>query len=80
MDGCVKVYTSRIDSVASETGKLLSGLADSGETVEKESTEEGEEGAQSKRKVLSPGNLTALDDENCNHFGKRLFTLECQKI
>lgn len=30
LDGCVKIYTSRVDSVASETGKLLSGLADSG--------------------------------------------------
>lgn len=29
LDGCVKIYTSRVDSVASETGKLLSGLADS---------------------------------------------------
>lgn len=29
LDGCVKIYTSRIDSVASETGKLLSGLAES---------------------------------------------------
>jgi condensin complex subunit 2 len=29
LDGCVKIYTSRVDSVASETGKLLSGLSDS---------------------------------------------------
>jgi condensin complex subunit 2 len=29
LDGCVKIYTSRVDSVATETGKLLSGLADS---------------------------------------------------
>src|SRR5438045_1045571 len=28
LDGCVKIYTSRVDSVATETGKLLSGLAD----------------------------------------------------
>ncbi|KAK7205972.1 barren protein [Myxozyma melibiosi] len=28
LDGCVKIYTSRIDSVATETGKLLSGLTD----------------------------------------------------
>ncbi|WVQ69054.1 uncharacterized protein L199_007266 [Kwoniella botswanensis] len=27
LDGCVKIYTSRVDSVATETGKLLSGLA-----------------------------------------------------
>jgi condensin complex subunit 2 len=28
LDGCVKIYTSRVDSVASETGKLLTGLAE----------------------------------------------------
>jgi hypothetical protein len=34
LDGCVKIYTSRVDSVASETGKLLSGLADSASKLE----------------------------------------------
>ena len=29
LDGCVKIYTSRVDSVDSETKKLMSGLADS---------------------------------------------------
>ena len=29
LDGCVKIYTSRVDSVDSETKRLLSGLADS---------------------------------------------------
>ncbi|KAI5857894.1 condensin complex subunit 2/barren [Tricharina praecox] len=29
LDGCVKIYTSRVDSIATETGKLLSGLAES---------------------------------------------------
>lgn len=29
LDGCVKVYTSRVDSVATETTKLLGGLATS---------------------------------------------------
>jgi condensin complex subunit 2 len=27
LDGCVKIWTSRVDSVATETGKLLNGLA-----------------------------------------------------
>jgi condensin complex subunit 2 len=47
LDGCVKIYTSRVDSVASETGKLLSGLADSGsgkKAREKEAGGEGESG------------------------------------
>ncbi|WWC67762.1 uncharacterized protein I206_101674 [Kwoniella pini CBS 10737] len=30
LDGCIKIYTSRVDSVATETGKLLSGLAGGG--------------------------------------------------
>ena len=42
LDGCVKIYTSRVDSVATETGKLLSGLADSGNKKGKRSEEEGE--------------------------------------
>lgn len=46
LDGCVKIYTSRVDSVATETGKLLSGLADSGNKSKKDSREgvEGEDG------------------------------------
>lgn len=44
LDGCVKIYTSRVDSVATETGKLLSGLADSGGKKRRENEEEGEDG------------------------------------
>jgi condensin complex subunit 2 len=44
LDGCVKIYTSRVDSVASETGKLLSGLADSGGGKKARERPEGEEG------------------------------------
>src|SRR5208282_3440596 len=43
LDGCVKIYTSRVDSVATETGKLLSGLADSGNNKKRK---EGEDGAE----------------------------------
>lgn len=60
LDGCVKIYTSRVDSVATETGKLLSGLAESGNKKNKqqegdeeevqEGEEEGEEGAKKKAK------------------------------
>ncbi|KAI9772235.1 MAG: hypothetical protein M1840_000984 [Geoglossum simile] len=42
LDGCIKIYTSRVDSVATETGKLLSGLADSGN--KKRGEEDGCEG------------------------------------
>ncbi|KAI9739590.1 MAG: hypothetical protein M1834_006308 [Cirrosporium novae-zelandiae] len=60
LDGCVKIYTSRVDSVATDTGKLLSGLADSGNKRAREEDrdvgeddedgEEGEDGTQKKRK------------------------------
>ena len=43
LDGCVKIYTSRVDSVATETGKLLSGLADSGNKKSYRSEEQNEE-------------------------------------
>ena len=44
LDGCVKIYTSRVDSVATETGKLLSGLADSNDKKPRRGEEEGEAG------------------------------------
>lgn len=64
LDGCVKIYTNRVDSVATETGKLLSGLADSGgkkkkgseegpggdEEGEDEEGEDGEEGPKKRKK------------------------------
>ncbi|KAA8642151.1 condensin subunit BRN1 [Aspergillus tanneri] len=43
LDGCVKIYTSRVDSVATETGKLLSGLADSRDKKTREAGADGEE-------------------------------------
>lgn len=62
LDGCVKIYTNRVDSVATDTGKLLSGLADSGnkkqrgdaegdvEGEDDDEDEEGEDGTKRKKK------------------------------
>lgn len=65
LDGCVKIYTSRVDSVATETGKLLSGLADSRDKRGREADaegdededEDGEEGGarKSRKKVCDTG-------------------------
>ncbi|KAJ8662196.1 hypothetical protein O0I10_001889 [Lichtheimia ornata] len=55
LDGCVKIYTSRVDSVATETGKLLSGLADSG----RDGDEEDELQSTSERRVRKRGNRAA---------------------
>ncbi|KAK1752453.1 condensin complex subunit 2/barren [Echria macrotheca] len=53
LDGCVKIYTSRIDSVATETGKLLSGLADS--RGSKKDREDGED--EEEEEVDADGNV-----------------------
>lgn len=73
LDGCVKIYTSRVDSVATETGKLLSGLADSnnkkkgkegdeveGEESEEEVDEDGNVRKKPKRKVCAKGMLAVM--------------------
>lgn len=56
LDGCVKIYTSRVDSVATETGKLLSGLADSNSKKKGRDDEEGE-GDESDEEVDEDGNV-----------------------
>ena len=61
LDGCVKIYTSRVDSINLDTSKLLSGLAESGNKKkrgadaegsgdEDEEAEEGEDGQKKKKK------------------------------
>ncbi|KAI0160316.1 condensin complex subunit 2/barren [Xylariaceae sp. FL1272] len=55
LDGCVKIYTSRVDSVATETGKLLSGLADSN-SKKKDKDGEGD-GEESEDEVDEDGNV-----------------------
>ncbi|OAA69481.1 condensin complex component cnd2 [Cordyceps fumosorosea ARSEF 2679] len=55
LDGCVKIYTNRVDSVATETGKLLSGLADSN-SKKKADSEEGN-GGESEDEVDEDGNV-----------------------
>ncbi len=45
LDGCVKIYTSRVDSVATETGKLLSGLAESANSNKRKKDSRDDAGA-----------------------------------
>ncbi|TRX97699.1 hypothetical protein FHL15_001454 [Xylaria flabelliformis] len=56
LDGCVKIYTSRVDSVATETGKLLSGLADSN-SKKKTKDNEGEGEESDEEEVDEDGNV-----------------------
>jgi len=85
LDGCVKIYTSRVDSVATETGKLLSGLADSNskkksqdgdeeaEDSEEEVDEDGTVRKKTKKKVYSEPSRGV----GCQH-QKRLLTRQCR--
>ncbi|KAL2124587.1 hypothetical protein VTJ04DRAFT_952 [Mycothermus thermophilus] len=56
LDGCVKIYTSRVDSVATETGKLLSGLADSRDNKRKDRDEGGDDDDE-EEEVDEDGNV-----------------------
>ncbi|ORZ10443.1 condensin complex subunit 2/barren [Absidia repens] len=49
LDGCVKIYTSRVDSVATETGKLLTGLADQKKDGLDDGDHDGEDGGHERR-------------------------------
>ena len=55
LDGCVKIWTSRVDSVGTETGKLLSNLASDGREAEDEEptsdNPDSQEPSQKKRKA-----------------------------
>ncbi|KZT63492.1 barren [Daedalea quercina L-15889] len=54
LDGCVKIWTSRVDSVGTETGKLLSNLANEGRPDNDDGATsdnpDGQEPGQSQRK------------------------------
>lgn len=56
LDGCVKIYTNRVDSVATETGKLLSGLADSNSKKKGGDGEDGT-GEESEDELDEDGNV-----------------------
>ena len=66
LDGCIKIYSNRIDSAATETGKLLSGLAakQSEKSRNANSADEDEEG-------LDDGERLASDNEDENEDGAK---------
>lgn len=71
LDGCVKIYTSRVDSVASETGKLLSGLTNNSQEKNNEENivgddndnEESEEKQKKRRRKYSSDTTLAKSFE-----------------
>ncbi|GAA6013906.1 hypothetical protein JCM11491_000466 [Sporobolomyces phaffii] len=70
LDGCVKIWTSRVDSVATETGKLLSGLGEEGNNANEddedddEGGEDGEGGREGRKakKRTARATATLADD------------------
>ncbi|KAG6877148.1 hypothetical protein C0993_009941, partial [Termitomyces sp. T159_Od127] len=58
LDGCVKIWTSRVDSVGTETGKLLSNLASDNNVDDEEG--EGERDPM-KKKSRGPASTLAKD-------------------
>lgn len=69
LDGCVKIYTSRVDSVATETGKLLSGLADSRDSKKKRGEGDDGEGEDSEEEVDEDGNVRKKPKRKVNKSG-----------
>ncbi|OAV97833.1 hypothetical protein PTTG_07289 [Puccinia triticina 1-1 BBBD Race 1] len=71
LDGCVKIWTSRVDSVATETGKLLSGLAEEANNISNQIDGEDDEdvgdvsGLKAPKKTrIRATNSTSLVDFN----------------
>jgi condensin complex subunit 2 len=65
LDGCVKIWTSRVDSVGTETGKLLTNLETGGGNVgnsgEESDNPDGEPSQTKKRKERGPGSTLVKD-------------------
>ncbi|KAH7105899.1 barren [Auriculariales sp. MPI-PUGE-AT-0066] len=63
LDGCVKIWTSRVDSVGTATGQLLNNLANDGHDDDGDEEDEGEEGANGeggkKRRAHRPESTLA---------------------
>ena len=70
LDGCVKIWTSRVDSVGTETGKLLSNLANEGRGEDEEGDEEGGEGGEGGEGEKTKKRKARLRRSKANH-GKR---------
>lgn len=67
LDGCVKIWTSRVDSVGTETGKLLSNLASGGKDDEEDEDSDNPDADPSqpkKKKVASRPTNTLVKDYN----------------
>lgn len=66
LDGCVKIWTSRVDSVGTETGKLLSNLESNGRNADDDDDDENSDNPDAdptqpkKKKASNRGPATTL--------------------
>ncbi|CCH61689.1 hypothetical protein TBLA_0F01460 [Henningerozyma blattae CBS 6284] len=68
LDGCVKIYSSRVDSVSNETGKLLSGLAQRNKEKENAATKNGNSnGTSNSTDNTTRGARNGGGDDNRNN-------------
>lgn len=78
LDGCVKVYTTRVDAILSETNLLLSGLSTSENSNAKQfearaiTEEEGDEDGKPTRKKASSNRQNTLEKNPANLLVKKL--------
>ncbi|ORX86080.1 barren [Anaeromyces robustus] len=80
LDGCVKIYSSRVDSVATETGKLLSGLTENSKSRNRmknvdEDGNEIDDDNQTANKKRSMRKNTTLE-KDINNLNVKKFDLE----
>lgn len=84
LDGCVKIYSSRVDSVATETGRLLSGLATRKESTLMDKGEGDDEEELSDDEVLEQTDTNSKKKKTAKakarDSGYTLTTLEHIKI
>ena len=74
LDGCVKIWTSRVDSVGTETGKLLSNLASDGREVE------GEEPTSDNPDAQAPSQKRRKATRSESTLAKNLEQLKIKKL
>ncbi|KAG5420060.1 BRN1 [Candida metapsilosis] len=63
LDGCIKIYSNRIDSAATETGKLLSGLASKQNEKSRSHASAGDDDVDGDGQVID-GERVASDNED----------------
>ncbi|EDO18029.1 hypothetical protein Kpol_1045p13 [Vanderwaltozyma polyspora DSM 70294] len=79
LDGCVKIYSSRVDSVTTETGKLLSGLAQRkndkhGNGNGGSTGEDGDDGANDDDGIrIDPDTGLPIADDPDSHSKRRVY-------